>query len=287
MLDSTAEAIYGIDLQGNCTFANPACLRMLGYADSQAVIGRNMHDLFHHMRADGSPYPASECPIHQSFRNGEGIHVDDEVLWRADGTSFPAEYWSHPVIDDGKVVGSVVAFLDITQRKRAEEELVKAKELAEAANLAKSRFLANMSHEIRTPMNGVIGMARLLLDSDLPAEQRRYAEVVRNSAETLKSLLDHVLDLSKIEAGKVTLETPGLRLAPGAGGSGRDAGHCGQSQGTGTHLPGGAGNALPAARRCGAPPPDCQQPGGECHQVHRSGRRGDSGEAGPTKTGAR
>ena len=206
LMDSTAEAIYGIDLQGNCTFANTACLRMLGYADSQTVIGRHMHDMCHHMRADGSVYPVGECPIHQSFRRGEGVHIDSEVLWRADGTSFPAEYWSHPVIDEGKAVGSVVTFLDITTRKRSEEELVKAKELAEAANVAKSRFLANMSHEIRTPMNGVIGMARLLLDSDLPAEQRRFAEVVRNSAETLKSLLDHILDLSKIEAGKVTLE---------------------------------------------------------------------------------
>ena len=206
LMDSTAEAIYGIDLQGNCTFANPACVQMLGYADWRFLIGKNMHDLIHHARADGSLYPVEDCRIYQSFRRGEGTHADDEVLWRADGTSFPAEYWCHPVIDAGKAVGTVVAFLDITMRKRAEEELVKAKELAEAANLAKSRFLANMSHELRTPMNGVIGMAHLLLDSDLSGEQRRYAEVVRNSAETLKSLLDHVLDLSKIEAGKATLE---------------------------------------------------------------------------------
>ena len=206
LMDSTAEAIYGIDLKGNCTFANPACVQMLGYADWRFLIGKNMHDLMHHTRADGSLYPVEDCRIYQSFRRGEGTHADDEVLWRADGTSFPAEYWCHPVIDAGKAVGTVVAFLDITMRKRAEEELVKAKELAEAANLAKSRFLANMSHELRTPMNGVIGMAHLLLDSDLSGEQRRYAEVVRNSAETLKSLLDHVLDLSKIEAGKATLE---------------------------------------------------------------------------------
>jgi PAS domain S-box-containing protein len=206
LMDSTAEAIYGVDLQGDCTFANPACLGMLGYADSQAVIGRNMHRLIHHSGADGSPYPVAECPVARSLGSGEGAQIDDEVLWRSDGTSFPAQYWSHPVIDGGKVVGAVVAFLDITQRKMAEDELVKAKELAEAANRAKSRFLANMSHEIRTPMNGVIGMARLLLDSDLEAEQRRYAEVVRNSAETLKSLLDHILDLAKIEAGKVTIE---------------------------------------------------------------------------------
>ena len=107
LMDSTAGAIYGIDLDGNCTFANAAGLRMLGYAEAQSVIGKNMHGLSHHTRADGSAYPVGECPIHQSFRQGEGVHVDDEMLWRADGTSFPAEYWSHPVIDDGKVVGSV------------------------------------------------------------------------------------------------------------------------------------------------------------------------------------
>ncbi len=205
LLDSTAEAIYGVDLEGDCTFANRACLRMLRYEGSGDMVGKNIAGLIHHSRADGSPFPADECRMFRLLKC-EDTHVDDEVIWRADGTCFPAEYWSHPMIHEGTVVGTVVAFLDITGRKSVEDELVKAKELAEGATIAKTRFLANMSHEIRTPMNGVIGMARLLVDSGLPPEQRRYAEIVRESAETLKSLLDDILDLSKIEAGKVTLE---------------------------------------------------------------------------------
>src|ERR1035438_7924762 len=89
LMDSTAEAIYGIDLQGNCTFANPACVQMLGYADWRFLIGKNMHDLMHHTRADGSHYPVEDCRIFQSFRRGEGTHADDEVLWRGDGKRFP------------------------------------------------------------------------------------------------------------------------------------------------------------------------------------------------------
>ena len=193
-------------------------------------------------------------------------------MWRADGTSFPAEYWSHPVIDDGKVVGSVVAFLDITRAGEPRRNWSGPRNWPKPPTVAKSRFLANMSHEIRTPMNGVIGMARLLLDSDLPAGPRRYAEVVRNSAETLKSLLDHVLDLSKIEAGKVTLEHLDFGLRRVLEGVVEMLAIAAGSQGTGTDLPGGARNTLPAARRRGAPAPDCQQPGGECRQVHRSGR---------------
>ena len=123
LLDSTAEAIYAIDLQGNCTLANPACLRMLGYTSPECLLGKNMHDVMHHSRSDGSPYPVKECRIYRAFRKGEGAHVDDEVIWRADGTYFPAEYWSYPVRTEGKVVGAVVAFLDITVRKRAEEAL--------------------------------------------------------------------------------------------------------------------------------------------------------------------
>jgi len=123
LLNSTGEAIYGIDLQGNCTFANQSCLRMLGYEATDQLLGKNMHRLIHHSYADGSPMANEVCRIYKAFREGKGVHVDDEVLWRADGSSFPAEYFSYPQIVDGKVSGAVVAFHDITKRKKDEEIL--------------------------------------------------------------------------------------------------------------------------------------------------------------------
>ena len=123
LLNSTAEAIYGIDLKGDCTFANPSCLRMLGYADTQQLLGRNMHRLIHHSHPDGSPMAIEECSIYRAFREGTGVHRDDEVLWKADGTCFPVEYWSYPQIVNGDVSGAVVTFIDITERKHAEKAL--------------------------------------------------------------------------------------------------------------------------------------------------------------------
>ena len=123
LLYSTAEAIYGIDLQDNCTFANPSCLRLLGYADMGQLLGKNMHRLIHHSYPDGSPMPVEVCKIFQAFREGKGVHVDDEVLWKADGTSFPVEYWSYPQIMNGEVSGAVVTFINITKRKQAEKSL--------------------------------------------------------------------------------------------------------------------------------------------------------------------
>ncbi len=120
LLRSTGEAIYGLDTEGNCTFCNPACLDLLGYDEPDDLLGTNMHDLIHHTRADGAPYPVEECHIYMAFRRGASTEVDDEVLWRRDGTSFPAEYRSFPVRKDGEVVGAVVTFNDITERKRAE-----------------------------------------------------------------------------------------------------------------------------------------------------------------------
>jgi PAS domain S-box-containing protein len=117
LLNSTAEAIYGIDMNGDCTFCNPACLRLLGYTESEDILGRNVHALVHHSHADGSPYPNEQCQIYVAIRKGEGIHVADEVMWRHDGTSFPVEYWSYPMNKAGALVGAVITFLDISNLK--------------------------------------------------------------------------------------------------------------------------------------------------------------------------
>jgi len=121
LLNSTAEAIYGVDLEGKCTFCNPSCLRLLGYENETALLGKNMHRLTHHTRMDGTVYPVSECRINDVIRRGEGIHVDDEILWRSDGSSFYAEYRCYPVYADGTIIGAVVTFLDITDRRQAEK----------------------------------------------------------------------------------------------------------------------------------------------------------------------
>lgn len=125
LLNSTAEAIYGLDLEGCCSFCNPASLRLLGYEQEADLLGKNMHDLSHHTRTDGAAYPEPKCKICQAFRVKQGAHIDDELLWGKDGSSFWAECWSHPVRKDGETVGGVVTFIDITERKKAELELIK------------------------------------------------------------------------------------------------------------------------------------------------------------------
>ncbi len=123
LLASVAEAIYGVDLAGLITFVNPACLRMLGYEREDELLGQHAHELFHHSHADGSPYPAETCRAYEAYLNEQGVHVDDEVFWRKDGTAFPVEYRSYPIRHAGQVEGSVITFMDITERRRSEQQL--------------------------------------------------------------------------------------------------------------------------------------------------------------------
>ncbi|HHM05900.1 MAG TPA: EAL domain-containing protein [Gammaproteobacteria bacterium] len=136
LLDATDEGIYGIDDQGRCTFVNRAAARMIGHPPVK-ILGRNVHKLTHHTRADGSPYPSRECPMCHVLQNGVGCRVDDEVFWRADGRPFPVEYSAYPIREDGRVSGAVVVFSDITARKAAEDALHKSNaRLAQAQRIA-------------------------------------------------------------------------------------------------------------------------------------------------------
>jgi len=149
LLDSTAEAIYGVDMNGNCTFCNQALLRMLDYPDASCLLGKNMHTVIHHSRADGSPYPVEECCIFQAFRANSVMHVDDEVVWRSDGRCIPVEYWSRPVQHAREIVGAIVTFVDITERKASQESLRRAHEGAELFINSVPSILIAIGHDAR------------------------------------------------------------------------------------------------------------------------------------------
>lgn len=199
LLDSTAEAIYGIDLSGVCIFCNSSCARLLGYESPAALVGKQMHPMIHHTKPDGTPYAAEQFPIYDAMRRREGIHVDDEVLWRADGTSFPAEYWSHPILRNDEVIGAVVTFLDVTARKKAERDLQEAAKRRE-------QFLAMLSHELRNPLAAILSATRILeLETEADSSCRQASQVVERQAKHMARLLDDLLDVSRITHGRIVL----------------------------------------------------------------------------------
>src|SRR5919107_3137503 len=123
VLKSAGEGIFGLDLEGHTTFVNSTAANMTGW-DANDLLGRSLHDTLHHTKPDGAPYPKEECPIYAAFTTGATHSRDDEVFWRKDGTSFPVEYVSTPIFEDGEIVGAVVTFRDITERKAIKEQLV-------------------------------------------------------------------------------------------------------------------------------------------------------------------
>jgi two-component system CheB/CheR fusion protein len=204
LLESTAEAICGVDTQGVCTFCNPACVRLLGYRSQSELIGRDMHTIVHRVGSNGNAV-AHDCCLTSAFRGGGPAHSSDEVFWRADGTWFAAEYWSHPVERDGKLVGAVVTFLDITERRQAEEEV-------RAVARRRERFLAMLSHELRNPLAAVLNAVRVVSTGGSSEVQAKARRVIDRQGRHMARLLDDLLDVSRITSGKFELRKERVRF---------------------------------------------------------------------------
>ncbi|MGK0179462.1 MAG: PAS domain S-box-containing protein [Nitrospinales bacterium] len=233
ILNSAGEGIYGLDLEGKTTFVNQTACKILGYSVEE-LLRKGLHIMIHHSYADGTHYPKEKCHIYAAFKDGEVHYESEEVFWKKDGSSIPVEYISKPIIDGGKVVGAVVTFTDITARKSAEKELLQAynelekriqerthelnqaKKLAEHHNQAKSEFLSRMSHELRTPMNAILGFAQIMNESRKDplsdSHKSRIGQILK-AGNHLLELINEVLDLTQVEAGKTTVSLEPINIA--------------------------------------------------------------------------
>ena len=213
ILESVGDGIFGIDLEGRVTVINSAASIMLGYRPGE-LLGKNMHAVAHHTHADGTPYPAADCPISRSLTSLDTVRVSDDVFWRKDGTSFPVEYVARPQIDNQtesqiernpdaraagigpvKAIGVVVAFTDTTERR--------------ALDRMKDEFISTVSHELRTPLTSLRAALGLVTGGALlarPEKMQQMLEIALDNTDRLVRLVNDILDLERISSGKSELQ---------------------------------------------------------------------------------
>ena len=193
ILDSVGDGIWGMDMEGKLTFINRSGAEMLGYSP-QELLGRDVHALIHHSHADGTPYPVEECPIIGSSKREGPLHVDDDVFWRKDGQSLPVEYVACPLLDSGRVDGIVVAFADVTERRRL--------------NRMKDEFIATVSHELRTPLTSLRAALGLVASGALekrPEKVPQMLEIALANCDRLVRLVNDIVDFERIGSGTLPL----------------------------------------------------------------------------------
>lgn len=235
ILNAIGEGVYGVDLQGNATFINPAGAQMIGW-EPQELIGKSMHQVLHHSRPDHSPYPREECPIYAAFQDGIVHRASEEVFWRKNGTSFPVEYISTPMRDEqGNLVGAVVAFRDITQRKWAEAvlhrtneeleqrvrdrtiELQQANEQLKELSELRSRVVTMVCHEFRNPLNNILLSVSSLdrYDAQLTPDQKEtYLLGIQDNVERMTQMIDAILIIGRVEAKRIEVQPSSFDLIP-------------------------------------------------------------------------
>ncbi|MDX8398704.1 MAG: response regulator [Gallionellaceae bacterium] len=211
IIETLGEGLYVQDADGLCVFMNGEAERLLGWSRGE-FIGKPVHETIHTITATGELLPRSECSIEKMTFTGQRMINEGQVFVRRDGSTFPVAVVSQGIFINDEYQGAVVAFQDITKRKKAEEAMLASKETAEQANRAKGEFLANMSHEIRTPMNAILGIADILSDTELSDEHRRYVGIFQNAGNNLLELVNDILDMSKIEAGQMELDKSDFSL---------------------------------------------------------------------------
>ena len=193
VLAAVGDGIYGTDLEGKLTFINPAAAKLLGYTVEEPL-NRNMHEMVHYSHADGTTHHESNCPIRLGMASGEGVRIRDDVFWRKDKTSFPVEYVASPILDEGKIAGMVVAFQDVSERRRLDK--------------MKDEFISTVSHELRTPLTSLRASLGLISSGALdkrPEKQKQMLEVAIGNCDRLVRLVNDILDFDKVEKGGMPL----------------------------------------------------------------------------------
>ncbi len=206
IIENANEIIYRADDRGRFTYVNPAAMRITGYEEEE-LLGRNYLELI-----DPDYREAAARFYEHQFRTREASTYFEFPMIAKSGTRIWVGQNVLTVLDGDRVVGYEAIARDITHRKDVEDELARTRDAALQSARAKSEFLANVSHEIRTPLNGVTGMTGLLLGTPLTPEQREYAEMIRASGESLLAIVNDVLDLSRVESGKLTIEAIDFHL---------------------------------------------------------------------------
>lgn len=201
ILESAGEGIFGLDLEGRHTFVNPAAAKMLGY-EVHELIDQPSHRIWHHTHKNGMPYPEEECPIYMAYKDGVIHRGSDEIFWRKDGTSFAVEYISRPIYYEEKVIGAVVSFIDIAERKRFEEELLRS-------NKELEQFAYATSHDLQEPLRMIGSYVDLLsrrYKGRLDEEADEFISYVIEGVDRMHLLISDLLEYAHVASRRKALE---------------------------------------------------------------------------------